>query len=241
MISIGHSHLACVLVAARDRAEPFAAIMLTDDLLGEHFAGIDDRALVLEPDGRRLSARGEEVLRRADGPVFSFVGGIKHVSLGLRRHPQPFDFVLPEAPELPLEEGAEVVPDGALRESLTRRSQGYLEIVTRVAELAPGPVYQFEPPPPPPDSWLVERLAAKQRGRAQPGSELPGRFVRYKLWRLNSSIVRDHADAHGVQFVSCPSGTVDEEGFLLPEYVRNATHAGPTYGARVLEQIDALR
>jgi len=230
--------MASVLLAAEDAGLAVRPIILKDSIRG-YFTEIDRTRVIVDPS-RDLSEDTRRRLRRANGPVFCFIGGIKHMSMGIRRHPQPFDFVLPESPDLPLEQGAEIIPASALREMLRAATQPYLTILQMIAELAPGPVYQFEPPPPVPDSWLWEKIRwRQQRGRDEPG-ELPARLVRFKLWRLNTLIMSEFTEELRIRFVPHPPEAVDSEGFLLPDLVSNGTHANQAYGALILDQLTSL-
>ena len=184
-------------------------------------------------------------LRKA-GPVFCFINGSHHLSLGLWRHPQPFDLVLPEAPDLPFDPDAEVVPADALREVLSTRLEGQLRTIGEIAEVASGTVYQVEAAPPPTDRWMLEgeggqKTRTKRRKLPEwSEGELAGRFLRYKLWRLHSQLMREHAEQVGIHFLAHPPEATDEEGFLLDELCRNAAHANTAYGALVLEQMRSL-
>jgi hypothetical protein len=238
MLCIGHSHMACVLLAAQAEDQKLPAIVLKDVIRG-HFTGLNTSRVVLDTAPKGMSSATERILEGA-GPVFAFIGGVRHISLGLRRHPRPFDFILPEQPDLPIEPGAELIPSAAIYAVLKLQSERYFEVLERIGTVAAGPVYQFEPPPPPTDEWMVNKVNAKLR-RGRKTGDLPLRFVRYKLWRANSQVVRDRCAEFGVEFVPSPSGAVDEEGFLRGELVANATHANPAYGALVLEQLGALQ
>lgn len=241
MLCIGHSHMGCVLLAAQAKGSNLPAIILKDQVAG-HFNGLAFDKAVLDDSERTLSPATERIVERASGPIFSFVGGPR-LEIGLRRHPQPFDFVLPEQPDLPIDPEAELIPSAALATALKKKKDayGYYNILDRIAAVAKGPVYQFEWPPPAADEWLVNRVSARQRsGRS--GRELPvNRFLRYKLWRLTSQTLREHTAKLGFTFVPHPPAAADEEGFLRIEYVRNASHANPAYGALVLEQLKALQ
>ena len=230
--------MACVLVAAEQAGTPLHGIVLKEVVSGG-FKRLERTDLTIDPAPGELSAESAASLRGADC-VFSFVGGIFHSSLALRRHPQPFDFVLPEAPGLPLESGADVIPADAMREAMTRRLESHLRLIETIVLTARGPVYQFESPPPAAEGWITQRLT-KREIRGDRDAPLAGRFLRYKLWRLNSSIFRDYAERAGARFVSRPQGAVDDEGFLRGEFCKNAVHANAAYGALLLEQMRSLQ
>jgi hypothetical protein len=89
----------------------------------------------------------------------------------------PFDFVLAEAPHLPLEPGTEVIPYDAAYDMLRRMFKKRLTLLPKIAGFAPGRLVQFAPPPPACDR---HRNGAGQRhaGRNAPGTALPNRILR---------------------------------------------------------------
>jgi hypothetical protein len=229
MICIGGSHMVCVLEAAEEAGSPLQAI----GLKARAFMDVANEPEILESD-----TLDRKTVNKHGGPVFSFVGGIRYLSLGVARHPTPYDFILPAAPELPLDPGAELLPYRALREKLEHDDGRHLETLERIAEVADGPVYQFESPPPPPQAWLEKRSAEKtSRDRTH---ELPAPYVRYKLWRVYSELVQEVADRVGARFIPHPSEAVDGEGFLKEGLSKNPTHANSRYGALVLGQLRSL-
>lgn len=221
--------MVCVLEAAEEAGSPLQAI----GLKARPFMDVANEPVILGSD--TLTRKS---LNKHGGPVFSFVGGIRYLSLGVARHPRPFDFVLPAAPDLPLDPEAELLPSLALREKLVQEDGRHLETLERIAEIADGPVYQFESPPPPPQNWL-EKKSAKKTSRDRT-HELPSPYVRYKLWLLYSEIVREIAERAGVRFVPHPQEAVDTDGFLKEGLSKNPTHANSRYGALVYRQLRSL-
>jgi hypothetical protein len=131
MICIGQSHMACVLFAAQEASISLQAIALKD---AHGFDGLEQTAFEVHPTRKTLRPETAKRLREP-GPVFSFVGGIAHLSLAIWKHPQPFDFVLPEAPDLPLEPDAELVPSDAMRTVLERRPPRLAPHAARSSEI----------------------------------------------------------------------------------------------------------
>ena len=238
--------MVCVLHAAEEAGAPLPAIVLKDHPAGS-FRDVERDDLSFDASWRAAEQdglRAETAARLRDaGLVFCFINGTHHVSLGLWRHPQPFDVILPDAPDLPLDAEAEVIPADAMREVLSTRLEGQLRTIAEIAEVAGGTVYQVEAAPPPTDRWMLESEAGRKtraKRRKLPEwseGELAGRYVRYKLWRLHSQLMREHADQVGIRFLAHPPGATDDEGFLLDELCRNAAHANTAYGALVLEQM----
>ncbi len=231
----------CVLNAAQEAGIPFRAVCLKGVNNEEHIFGLNRSDLIEDCGKPDFRDDTKALLAGGDGPILSFVSGVQHVQIGLRRlyYPAepPFDFVLPEAPHLPLDQGAEIIPFDAMWQVMRRWFSPRLKILRRLTRLAPGRVVQFVPPPPAPDSW-VEALVRRHKGATPVG--LPSRVLRWKLWRLTADVFRQHAGTFGARFVDCPPQAVDADGFMRDELVRNLTHGNQAFGALVLDQIRGL-
>jgi hypothetical protein len=224
--------MACVLRAAEETQVDVDPIIFRHV---RYFEGLGRAPLTAK--GKKFNEEVKAELSR--GPVYSFIGGTRYLSMSLRLHPQPYDFVLRSLPDLPVEPGTEVIPLEAMRTVLRAGCARNLKLFERVVAASRGPVYHFEPPPPPRDPLATSRVL---KGR-EDLEDLVGvqRWLRYKLWRLHSEIVREHTEECGAVFVERPDAAVDEDGFLLPEFIQNHTHANPRYGELVLEQIKTLQ
>ena len=68
-------------------------------------------------------------------------------------------------------------------------------------------------------------------------------LVRLKLWHLLQDMFRAEAQKVGAVFVPVPAETLDDEGYLKPEYsADDVTHANEAYGALMLKKaIEELR
>jgi hypothetical protein len=231
MFCIGHSHVACVEKAAAEQGVPLTAINFWQAL----------GALVRRNDRWKLTDQTRERIGEHAGPVFSLIGGSTHVVLGMLVHPRPWDFVLPGAEHLPLAPGTEVIPSDAVKQVMSGLMREYLEITLQVREVATGALFYMEPPPPSAD---VERMVPHIMGHAAmiPGMrpEIAPAAFRYKLWRLQSSLLEAHCKEHGIGFVPRPGATADEQGFLYPDYFGDGSHGNTAYGALVLEQMRRL-
>jgi hypothetical protein len=241
MLCVGYSHMNCLLEAAEKAGVAFQAITLKGPgdgqelLLTDHSRVISDAGL---PD---FTGESIALLTGSTGPVYSFVGGIRHVRVGLLPMDDPseptFDFVLPEARQLPLEPGTEVIPFDGVREIIRKGFNKRMKVLDRLAQLAPGRIVQFAPPPPVSDRWL-EPFLEKQSVKA---TKLPNRLLRWKLWRVAVQHFREHAEALGARFLDCPPEALDADGFMRDELVRNATHGNVAFGGLLLDQVRALR
>lgn len=170
----------------------------------------------------------------------SMVGGNTQTVMGLVNYQIPFDFVLPEEPDLPIQPEADLVPCGVVRRRLERGTQAVFQTMTALRELTSAPFYHLESPPPVPSeehivanpSTFAEKIA--ERGVA-PIS------LRYKLWRLHSTLVREACEAIDMTFVPAPRSMQDEQGMLRPEaWTDDPTHANHVYGEALIRQLLAI-
>lgn len=229
LLCIGHSHVACVARAARAASVPLQAL---------DFWTMPD-AIVRSDGAARFSPALITQLREHAGPVFSFIGGAAHGVVGMLVHPRRFDFVLPWAPELPLDPAAEVLPALAVRAIVEAAMGEYLDLLNQLRALCRGALFHVESPPPYADA---QRMHADIPWAMYPGmlQEISPAWMRYKLWRMHSRIVEDWCLANDATMVSCPPLAVDAEGFLRAPYYGDGAHANEAYGALVLDQMRQL-
>ena len=236
VICVGHSHMNCLLEAAIEAGVPFTAITLKGAGDGADVWTGGGASLISDHGFPDFTDESKAVLTGRSEPVLSFIGGIKHVRLGLQQMDDPseraFDFVLPEAPHLPLDAGTETIPFEGVREVVRRAFKRRMRLIARVAALAPGRVIQFGPPPPVSDRWL-EPFLRKQNVAA---TTLPNRLLRWKLWRVTVALLEQHARECGARFVDCPPDALDADGFMRDELVRNVTHGNVSFGRLLLAQ-----
>lgn len=224
---IGHSHVGCVQGAANDYGE--------QDLYPLNFWGLP--GAIEYHDGEAYLA--EEIAARiADywGPVFSMLGGSTHAVLGLLVHARRYDFVLPDQPDLSLDPEAELVPALAMRRIMASRMAEYLALMEQVHAHSRGNMVHIEPPPPSAD---VERLVFDIHWSMSTDAqyEVSPLVLRYKLWRLESRILRDWCAERNVAFIQCPQACLDEQGCLADDYYGDGAHANAAYGWQVLQQM----
>jgi len=236
---LGTSHVHC-LAEALDQ-QLFSAPP------GDHIEVIDIRSLGPEtPDIRENVIAHMAQCAQPDKPAawFSRLGGNEHNILGLLRYPRAFDVILPERPDLPLDDGVEILTYGYIRESMRRHilMQRYLAILKAMRDRINAPVYHVEAPPPKRDDQFIrEHLDPLLRGAVVDNEgvyEIVNEHLRFKLWRIHSDLVRDECRKINVSYLSSPSDVSDEDGFLHPEgYAPDATHGNAWYGARILAMV----
>ena len=171
--------------------------------------------------------------------VASMVGRNVHNIFGLMRADVPFDFVLPEAPDLPIEGGAQLIPYAAMTACLERHlghDRSTLEALRR--QFPRGLVHLESPPPPRDDEYVTQHLGAFRTLNAS--GHIVSAALRFKLWRLYSTIMRRFCQELGIVYVPSPIETRDAHGFLARQAYGDATHGNPWYGSRLLLQLEAL-
>jgi hypothetical protein len=226
LVCIGHSHTENVVAAAET-----AGVALECFNFWRHQDG-----LIRSDDKVELAA---EIRSRLVAPVFSLVGGAVHHDIGLLVHPRPYDFSWPERPDLPFSEGAEIVPYEAVLAVMRARTQQYLQIMGAIRAATPGPVFHMQSPP----IYAEEAVPANDPGWvAFFGQDrlIAPAWLRYKLWRVHSEIVRSYCDEIGIVFVPNPPESIDARGFMEARFHGTPAHANQAYGALILRQMQSL-
>ena len=240
MLWVGNSHMNCVLNAAQDAGLPFTAITVKKIRNVEHLFGLDQSKLIVDNGKPDFSDATKALISSSPGHVFSYVSGVKHVEYPLRRlddpSEPPFDFFLPDAPQLPPVATAELIPADAVTALMERAFRSRLKVLRKVTALAPGRVIQFGPPPPVSESWIRSFAA----GYGADPALLPTAGLRWKLWHVTVKMFREQAERLGARFVDAPRETMDGDGFLRDDLVRNVTHGNTAYGAILLAHIRPL-
>lgn len=217
----------------RDAGVPRLNPRLLEALDNALTARADDQFRLVSFPGSEAGAQGKAII--------SLIGGNAHNILGLMAHNEPFDFVLNDAPDLPLAEGATIISESEVYDlilSSVRNEMG--DIFNALTASFDQPVFQLESPPPIRSNEHISANLDPFFGSSGPeGVSSP--FLRYKLWRLHSRAVRSLCDAYGLGFIPCPQEALDEEGFLRAEFTPdNATHANSAYGALLIAQIEDI-
>lgn len=222
---VGHSHSAC-LVSTEVAATRFEVL---------NFWAMPG-ALETRSGDPRIA---EHVIERFTTPMISMCGGGAHTVLGLARHPRPFDFILPGAPNLPLDPEAELLPYAAVRRQLEADAREYFVLAHQIVSAAPGPVWHVDVPPP---ISSAETMRPHIPWSLFPGRnpEISPRWHRYRMWRLNTEISRAWCQQNGVGFIGHVEQAEDEDGFLKADFSDDGIHANRSYGQLLAEKIVAI-
>jgi hypothetical protein len=225
MMFIGHSHITCIVEAARiaDVPAPEINLWLWPNV-------------VITRDGRRQL--GDELKAAMPDLVISSVGGGTHHVMGLHPHPQVFDFVVPDHPDLPVIERATMIPYDQIRQTMLTAGESDFEVLRLMGESVRGRMIHVPPPPTRRDEKPIDHpLWRKLVGDSDRISPL---WLRRKLELVHTSLLREMCAAANILLLTPPPAAVDEEGFLRPEFAGAPCHGNARYGALVLDQVRAL-
>jgi hypothetical protein len=223
IVVIGHSHGAALAEAGIERGLPIDAILFWSEARGS-----------IGEDGRLREDLAERV-RRASRVIASIGGGSQTV-VGLIEQNRPFDFVLPDEPDLPLDEERELVPADCVRAAHAHCEAPFASLFDQLEALNPGRVLQVEPPAPVYDSDRILPFVPWDLWPGRPQRIAPP-LLRYKCWRVNCDVIRDNAAAAGVPYQTVPKASQDDAGFLHPDLAKDGIHGTPGYGQMVWDQI----
>jgi hypothetical protein len=235
VLFIGDSHLNCIEKAAQDGAA---------ERMGLHARFIQTRSLRPLVPHAKAPGREPRVNRqlrallaelKATHTAFLALRGNTHVMLGLCGHARDYDFSLRGEPSPALVPGSEVVPLPLVEATLASHLDvAFLEMRALRAEVQ-CPLVLLESPPPVPAAAVLQHPGKFADEIAQSGVAPDG--VRYKLWRVQSSLMRAACEKLGMGYLPVPRQAVDGAGCLAAHALTDsATHANAWYGERVLEQ-----
>jgi hypothetical protein len=225
MFLLGHSHIVQLEGAADALGVPYDSLNLW---------GFGARPVLYDQAAPRLNP---DLAWRLGEFVVSAVGGSAHDMIGLAQHPRPFDFVLPERPGLPLIDGAEIVPAEAVSAAIRLKMEDeQLDLVRLLAGPGRRALHVESPPPSAPDARLAQEMGMMPYA-AEPHLGPSPVWLRYKLWRLHSAIVRQACEAAGVEFLAHPQAALVDGCYLRPELYHRPCHANAAYGELVFGQL----
>ncbi|MBY0239727.1 MAG: hypothetical protein K2X55_10485 [Burkholderiaceae bacterium] len=201
----------------------------------------DRKFVVPAPDGEEslhpslLACLGQDGERR----FFSQIGGNAHYFLGLFKHKKPFDFVLPEMPDMALEDGAEILPYEYMLEVMHENCEPNLAVLRALRRALKGPITHIESPPAIGDNdYCQNNLPPVFSTEYYKAFTVANPGFRKKMWRVHSEVFRRECARIGVDFLPCPVQSMDAQGFLRPEYYSDPLHGNGLYGELVLKQIE---
>lgn len=232
IVATGESHLGALSRAyemTRRRLPARITFIRMDQ--PEYAPAMDSRGKLTKVVREAISAAHPEV-------VMISHGGNTHNVIGLVNHPKRFDFVLPQEPDLPLIENAEILPAGLVQEVLKERLVRIPFLLARaMREGVDVPVLQLESPPPLPTQHILRYPGSFFGARVRELGVAP-ESLRYKLWRLHSTIWKSFCNDVGIVFLPVPRQTLDPKGLMVPDgWGDDPTHGNEWFGAQVIGEV----
>lgn len=242
---LGRSHLTALWYAWHNQTEaggppiaPYAHAHLLRPGMRMAFLQLESTRYepLVSPEGVLHPAVAAAVVAAKAERLVSVLGGNDHSMIGVAAHRPAFDFVLPEAPDLPLDRQAQLVPAQMLRAELAKRIAPHLQALKSLHAMAPGRVVHVESPPPLPEAHIKRHPVPFTDAIAALG--VAPALLRYKLWRLHSGLYREACARLGISFLPSPPAMRDAAGMLLPSGCHpDATHGNALYGGHVLKAL----
>lgn len=231
LFGLGHSHILALLRGAELLSPDEGIIVDGINLRDVGFTNLPHRGL----NGHAA----KEIKKRAAKAdlIFLSILGNQHARLGLIEPPVPVDFYHPDLPQLPIHDGAVVVPYRTIahtvRDSLERVAEHYAYL----KRILDKPLVQCQPPPPNPSESHIRKhpnvfQAQLSRSRVAAAS------FRMKMWKAQGEVMLQMCAEAGIEFLPCPQAALDESGFLAESaWALDPVHANAGYGALVLRQL----
>jgi len=237
IIIAGHSHT-------------FALVGGGDDTPTPHLLPVDgyDNVFALHSRWPRPGDYWSTLIGHAAGNAVALVwAGNTHNVLFLLEQNPPIDFICRQLPDLPLQEGAVVVPESLIRAKFLSDNLELPHVLEALKAQVNSRIAVVATPPPNPDNDHLMSLLAdelqfmiKPPGFSEERLKLTSPVIRLKLWRLLQDLYEDEATKAGVEFIPVPDTVTDADGFLKPEFwAGDVTHANSAYGQVMLAHVAA--
>lgn len=230
---LGHSHTVAVRLA------------MEEDNKGEPWLDICTIAREkLQPEVQRKKTGFElhpglkaRINAKAYQSLVLSIGGGPHIFLGLPQSPEPFDFILPSEPDLPLQQNARILPYDSVVALIHSRNQQHWPTFKALRANFEGPIFHLDYPPPVPGKWALRHpLKFAKIFDEQGVSPLS---LRYKLWRVNLASMAEILSASSVQRLEVPADMLDSDGAMAHKALyRDPVHANGKYGRAVIQQLE---
>ena len=168
-------------------------------------------------------------------PLFVFMNGEEHIHMSRRRFETPYDFFVPERPDLAIAPLRQVLPTSTIEKQahhflapakasfLAMRALCRMATITNV--LCPPPVLGASLPPDAPEKSI------------DGDTKDPLRLKNYLVY---ARVLREFLEPLGIETLTPPPETLTPEGMLRAEYTGDPVHGNVEYGLRVLAQLRSL-
>lgn len=173
--------------------------------------------------------------------VLSVIGGNQHAVFSTIQHPQPFTFFEPGEAAAPIADETEIIPYHALLAyfaSGIRGGDGKSLEALRKATTA-RMIHIAAPPPKRDNAHILRHHDTRFAQDNITGLGVSPPELRLKFWRLQMRLLAEVCAELGIEIMMPPAETLDEDGYLAPEfYANDATHANIAFGEQLVAAIE---
>jgi hypothetical protein len=242
IVLIGHSHIACfeLLLKKKDfisRCSNFNFIIL--NLLSKNFNCdyyFDKKKKISIIWNENIK---KKISNKNDNIIISSFGGNSHVELGFVKHDEPFDFILKEFPNLPINKKYRLLSRDEVEHMLSGNA-GFPETIACLKSIDNFPnekIYHIESPPPVFSNTLIYKKAVNFKSQFDKyGINDP--FIRFKLWKLQSFLINDLCKKLRIEFVTSNRKIfLDNKSFLKKKYMTDFCHANEKFAEIIFNNI----
>lgn len=254
MFVFGESHAACLQHAWEQRRfRPDSPALDFKFILTSHTAFRGD-SLTAPSDQESIDAIHPELanafeqygvmLGSTEAWLVSVVGGTNFNVIGLFEPEPLFDFIHPDAPDLPLREGVPMMPYDLVMSQFREEASHTYRLLAALPRKKIAGILHLEGPPPIPSHRQIakslEHALLRKCLKRHEAVPISSRELRLKLWKCQCDANREACAQANVLYVTPPEEAIDEEGYLRPKAWLGATHASAWYGALALKKIERL-
>lgn len=168
----------------------------------------------------------------------SMLGGNSHNIMGLVVRDKPFDFVLPEEPDLESPPGYEPQTFGFVESVLRSLMTTEQHMIKAARNALSGPIIQLESPPPVANNDYIRKNIDPHLTSRDGNAVIASAVLRYKLWRLQSRIISETCADLDIEYLPAPSAALVDDRYLRSDLRQDATHTNEIYGDMVLNEIE---
>jgi hypothetical protein len=194
-----------------------------------------------------------DALKSSFGPVIEesnavclVINGTQHHFLSLLRQRPPIDVVTSYDPDLPLVEGAQLVPERAVVESYEKTLEALRLIGVFARQLNPvAKIFVMAGPSPIEDNTVIarkiDRLFAKRleaAGISLTAAVISEPLVRWKFWRILDGVYERISREFGGTFLHVPVHTCEGRYLKSEATGDDSSHGNAWYGEQRLRQIE---
>jgi hypothetical protein len=167
------------------------------------------------------------------------IGGSDWLHLCLTQRPEPFDFILPNHPDLAEIVGATLIPYTELKRQLRHIIRHVVLGIKLIRDCVTIPIDYIEPPPPLFDNDYVSKYS-KQFHEHMETFGITDPVLRMKTYLLHSEIIAEACCQNNIRMFHVPEQAKTVDGYLIPDEVgTDPMHANSIFGRRVMKVYEA--